>query len=370
MLKLDREKIENIIFYHLPTLLKLQLKKNIPFIFPYLYIRPIISSIMVTARCNSRCRICGIWKKNPNDELSTEEWQRIIFQLRKEKIRYLNFTGGEPLLREDLGELVDYAHSLEFIVGIYTNGYLLTEEVAKNLIAKGATYFTISLDALGEEFDEIRGTKGAFDKVINAVNILKEWRKKKKIKIFLSITIMKKNLAQIIKVVEFAKKMKIALFFSLLDNTPYFFKDIPFDSLSIKNDKINELTTLIDRLKYLKKNHPWLIHYGFTSLDYIKDYFKYPLQKHLPCYKSLMRIFINPEGKVFGGCLSMGDFGDLRKEPLHKIIHSQRYIMAQKKMFLKECPGCSCGYQLDLRYSLRHLLKEIGYRVFNKIRKE
>jgi len=370
MLKLDREKIENIIFYHLPTLLKLQLKKNIPFIFPYLYIRPIIAIIHITHRCNSQCQMCGIWRRRWDNELNTEKWQDIILQLKKEGVRYLNFTGGEPLLREDLGELVDYAHSLGFIVGISTNGYLLTEEVAKNLIAKGATYFTISLDALGEEFDEIRGTKGAFDKVINAVNILKEWRKEKKIEIFLCITIMKKNLAQIIKVVKFADKIQIPVIFSLFNNTPYLYKSIPYDSFWIGNGQKKDLMTVVSRLKYFKKRSPWLIHYSFTGIDYIKDYFNDPLQKNILCYKSLTRIFIDPEGKLFGGCLSMGDFGDLRKEPLHKIIHSQRYIMAQKKMFLKECPGCSCGYQLDLRYSLRHLLKEIGYRVFNKIRKE
>ena len=104
-------------------------------------------------------------------------------------------------------------------------------------------------------------------------------------------------------------------------------------------------------------------YHSFSEIKYAADYFKDPLQKRLPCYVSQTRLCLGPKGEVFGGCWAMGVYGDLRKTALKDILRSKRFIEAGRKMFHKQCPGCSCGYSLNLRYAPRHILQEMLYRI-------
>jgi hypothetical protein len=81
----------------------------------------------VTVRCNSRCAMCGIWKLEPGDELKLEEVDSLLGDPFMAGLRWVNLTGGEPFLRQDLPELIGaYGRrcpELE-IVAIPTNGFL------------------------------------------------------------------------------------------------------------------------------------------------------------------------------------------------------------------------------------------------------
>jgi len=357
--------IRNIVTYHLPTLVKIELKKRSPALFYKLPIRPIIASLNITGRCFFNCCMCGIWHNHAGNELKTEEWKDIFKQLQGAGIRYLNFTGGEPLLREDLVELVDYASALGFSISIATNGYLLNEKLALQLKDSGVHCFCISVDAQGESFDRIRGMQGAYQKVHSACKILSKIAKTSNIKVIVYAMVMKSTLGHIMEVVKFAEGLDLPVFFNLLDYTPYFFQPAKDDSLWIDALEQQWLDAVVEELTSVKRQKAWLIAQNYVSLRYIKRYFQDPLQKDIPCSKALTRIFIDPEGLVFGGCWSMGYFGNLREAGLKDIIHSQKYLTAHRKMFLKDCPGCSCGYHTDLKYSLRSLFQEMEFRVFN-----
>jgi MoaA/NifB/PqqE/SkfB family radical SAM enzyme len=357
------ERITNIINYHLPTLIKIELKKTWPSLFHKIPIRPIIAGLQITERCNLRCQMCGVWSSDSRVELTTEEWKEVFRQLRQEEIKYLYFAGGEPLLREDLADLVSFAHSLGFRVIIATNGYLLTEELARKLIDSGVKYFNVSLDALGGDFNSIRGVEGAYEKVSSACKILSKLRKDRDIEVAICATIMKSTLRNILKVVQFADSLDIPILFSLLDCTPYFFHSAKNDNLWIGESERGQLKEVVEELIRAKRRKKKLIKHSYASLLYINRYFKDPLRKDIPCAKAFTRVFIGPEGKVFGGCWSMGYFGDLRGSRLKEIIHSEEYRLSHRKRFLKECPGCSCGYDVDLKYSLRYLWQEMKFRL-------
>lgn len=91
------------------------------------------------------------------------------FSYKTFSIRTFVFTGGEPLLREDLFELIAYAKSRGFAVFIATNGTLITKEVAK-LLRKYNVGVVIGLDGMNPEVhDSIRGVEGAYDAVIAGI---------------------------------------------------------------------------------------------------------------------------------------------------------------------------------------------------------
>ena len=95
--------------------------------------------------CNQKCRFCYAagQSKAGTKELSTEEWKKILDRLRRERVPMVTFTGGEPTLREDLVELVEYAKW--FVTRLNTNGRALTEDLAERLCAAGLDSVQITL---------------------------------------------------------------------------------------------------------------------------------------------------------------------------------------------------------------------------------
>ncbi len=143
----------------------------------------------VTRRCNLRCAMCQYiqWlKETPvalqkQGELTTEEWKSVIDQTGRFSL--LTFTGGEPWLRQDFMELLEYACSRR-VTHCISNCTLLTEEDAKLCVelapkrvpAKGFVSLGVSLDAPRGRHDAIRGQTGAFDKAAHTITFLTRYR--------------------------------------------------------------------------------------------------------------------------------------------------------------------------------------------------
>lgn len=157
----------------------------------------------ITSRCNLQCRHCYVEADaQRTEEPSFEKAIAIIDQLRKAKVFRLSFSGGEPLLRNDLYELLQYASQF-FPVELATNGLLLTEEAALKLKAARVSVVQMSMDGLEHAHDYLRGRKGAFNRLVEATKILK----KVKIPFGVTTVIYKKNASQIKEVIELAESL-------------------------------------------------------------------------------------------------------------------------------------------------------------------
>ena len=115
--------------------------------------RPAQFVIKVSKFCNLRCKYCYIPLKQ-TEELSTEEILRILDELKAAGTQYLNFTGGEVLLREDIDAILTRTAALEFSHSINSNGTYVPEKIG--LFRKGAT-LTLSLDGDESSHDAARG---------------------------------------------------------------------------------------------------------------------------------------------------------------------------------------------------------------------
>ncbi len=132
-----------------------------------------------TLNCNFFCAHCGssAGHKQCTGELTTEEIKKTFKELAEDfdaKNIMLAITGGEPLLRQDIFEVMKYAHSLGFRWGMVTNGFLVDEKTVEKLKDAGMLTVVVSIDGLGKDHDEFRGTPGAYDRAINAVKLLAE----------------------------------------------------------------------------------------------------------------------------------------------------------------------------------------------------
>ncbi|MGC8862229.1 MAG: radical SAM protein [Armatimonadota bacterium] len=118
-----------------------------------------------TRRCNLNCIHCYADSANTSysGELSTSEAQAMIRDLAEFEVPVLLFSGGEPLIREDIYENAALARELGIRAVISTNGTLITEKTAQRIKDAGFSYVGISLDGIGERNDFFRGKKGAFE---------------------------------------------------------------------------------------------------------------------------------------------------------------------------------------------------------------
>ena len=135
---------------------------------------PICLTWELTYACNLACVHClsSSGKRDPR-ELSTEQCKAIIDELQKMQVFYVNIGGGEPTVRSDFWELVDYATSHQVGVKFSTNGVRIDEKVAQRLAASDYVDVQISLDgATAEVNDAVRGP-GSFDMAVRALENLK-----------------------------------------------------------------------------------------------------------------------------------------------------------------------------------------------------
>ncbi|WP_440769053.1 TIGR04347 family pseudo-SAM/SPASM protein [Natronorubrum sp. DTA28] len=124
-----------------------------------------------TRRCNLYCSHCyaGADLEAAPGEFSTDEAKTFLAQLADYGAPVVLFSGGEPLVREDLVELVDYAADLGLRPVLSSNGTLLTREKAAALRDAGLQYAGISVDGLPERNDRFRGRDGAFEAAVRGI---------------------------------------------------------------------------------------------------------------------------------------------------------------------------------------------------------
>ncbi len=156
--------------------------------------RPVIVWNM-TRRCNLKCVHCYSSSQNIqySDELTTAEAKAMIEDLAAFGSPVLLFSGGEPLMREDLPELAQYAVERGMRAVLSTNGTLLTREKASVLKQIGLSYVGISLDGRRETHDRFRGVSGAYAAAMKGISICRE----EGIKVGVRFTINRRNAADI-----------------------------------------------------------------------------------------------------------------------------------------------------------------------------
>jgi len=161
----------------------------------------------ITRRCNLKCVHCYAHAKNVSfsNELSTEEGKAVIDDLARFGVPVLLFSGGEPLMRDDLPELAAYAVEKGLRAVISTNGTLITPKTARTLKQIGLSYVGISLDGMEAINDRFRGTRGAFRSALEGISNCK----KAGIKVGLRFTVNKFNSAEIPKIFSLLEDMDI-----------------------------------------------------------------------------------------------------------------------------------------------------------------
>ncbi len=176
----------------------------------YLGLSPFCVSFEVTRRCNARCKHCHLGGRIEESVAPPERYQEICRQVKPLAIL---ISGGEPLLRKDLVDVVTSLHNPGGppYIAITTNGWLLNYETYEVLRQAGVDRFSISLDYPDERHDEFRNMPGLFNHIRNFIKRL-DHNKPKPINI--SCVVHRHNYRELPKIAELGNQWGVRVNFS------------------------------------------------------------------------------------------------------------------------------------------------------------
>lgn len=296
--------------------------------------RPFLANLNLTENCNARCVTCDYWRDRRTDGISTERAKDLIGECARAGIKALRFTGGEPLVRRDLFDILKAVRPGQFQkVVLATNGLLLGHH-ADAINASAITNVTVSLDAMEERNDRIRGVDGYFRKALANLE-----RVRKPVKIVSTLTTeLQPDLPELLNLCR-ARGWRYDV--NLLDSNLYFFAS---DEVAGAVKRLTpSQSQAIETLGLLEKE-------GLLAgciLASAKHFIRHGRFDFQHCMQGFIEVNIDSAGGVRTGCNVFAPVGDITSAKLEDIVASAAYRDSVAKMFAFDCPGCTCGYGIS-----------------------
>lgn len=302
---------------------------------------PILCGIVVTYRCNMQCVFCNLKERfHQQVELPEEKLKEIVIDFSSMGATGIGFTGGEPLLRKDIFNLIHFTKERKMATQLTTNGMLLSRDVCEKLVNSGLDDLGISLEShIPDIHDEIRGTNGSWQKVINGIETFIKVKKRVKgnTNITVSTVINQKNINQMEEFIEFCKEIEI-------NNISFGVVQEEFAKTKIKVEDHNSYRQLLKSLiKYSRKRYM-----VDNSVEYLKEMLR-GFSSNKPCWAGYHSIYVDCYGNIFP-CFYYIEkniaIDNLKNATLKKIWSKKNYNDLRKKLL--RCKKCSFICQMEL----------------------
>jgi MoaA/NifB/PqqE/SkfB family radical SAM enzyme len=174
--------------------------------------------MQVTYRCNFKCAICDFWKQahDPADELSLDDIRVIGRKLNRLGTLIISLAGGEPLIREDLYDIITILNETNHFPILITNGWYVDETVARDILRAGLQEISVSIDYRDPaRHDAQRGCPGAWERGIRALELLNRHRPDRRNRVHMISVLMDDNLDDIEELIRLSRDLGVTYMVSL-----------------------------------------------------------------------------------------------------------------------------------------------------------
>ena len=301
-------------------------------------------NLLVSNRCNLKCKMCDYhMEASARQELSLDDITCLIAEAAALGLERIELSGGEPMLRKDIYQIIEFAKSLNIRSLLVTNGTLIGEIEAEKLVSSGISAVIISLEGPEDINDFIRG-KGSFRKALNAIISLKKYRENLDY-INVGITVSKVNSKHLYEFTRYLIEE------AGVDSISY----NPFDREMLWEENyagVKDIFTITPDLnKDLKHELQKIIDYGKDKkINLSPDYFLHKfcdyfdgksIKPVFPCCEPITGCAIKASGEVFA-CWGQQNIpvGNIATSSFKTIIESEKYIDACKNGLTLKCGGC------------------------------
>ncbi|MDD5115942.1 MAG: radical SAM protein [Candidatus Omnitrophica bacterium] len=324
----------------------------------YPLVAPDMLQLCFLFRCNLRCKMCTVQEKYEKARNAHEEYELdsgtvkdLIKQASDMGISKLFLIGGEPFLREDLFDIIKFAHRHKMGTIVFTNGTLLgNPSIIEKTLDSGLHSLSISIDGACENtYRNIRG-EGILDKIAENIRLFNKIKKEKGASspsISIACTVMDQNIGELMDIVNLARSVGVdGIGFQpvVINNTDQRLRNredanwIPPSRYALLDKSINRLL----EYKCLNEDNFKFIYTGLVQLQLIKDYFKgNSALGRQKCYAGFNRIIVSQDGKVYfcaadprSGEVS---FGDIHRDRLKSLWYGRQARVFRKS--IRKCPN-------------------------------
>jgi MoaA/NifB/PqqE/SkfB family radical SAM enzyme len=249
---------------------------------------PVLVHFEVTMRCNARCGFCDYWKTDPSAK--GHELASFADAARRFDPMLVCFTGGEPLLRRDLEDIVSAVNGAirTKYITLITHGAMLTPERARSLWDAGINQFSISLDYLDERHDRARGIPGLSARILENVPRMRE---RGIDNIRFNTVIKNDNVDHVMDIVRRAAELGIGVNFSI-----YTAAKNGNDAHVLNTSHYEAVDHLVADLLAFKRRNRRVITNSDYYLEQIPRYVRGEMTE--PCRSGIRTIHVDPTGQV------------------------------------------------------------------------
>jgi len=301
---------------------------------------PLAVRFQLTNRCTLQCKYCNIWHKDKK-ELSTQQIIRILEELYKLGTKRISFSGGEPLLRNDIDEIITFCNKKGIYPEMNSNGTLVRNKLDT---VKKLDFLKLSLDGPQEVHNAVRG-EGSYQKVIEAADIVFE----NKVNFGFACTMTRYNINCLDHILEMAKRYNTIVAFQPLKQFYRGVENIK-DFMPSQHEFRAAVTNLINQKT--KENNNLR-----NSLAGLKHIYNWPEYSKLECWAGRIFCIIDTNGDLYP-C----DRIDYDIEPPNSISMG---VQKAINMFpIVYCDGCGFCGALELNYLMR-----LRFDIISSIRK-
>jgi MoaA/NifB/PqqE/SkfB family radical SAM enzyme len=306
--------------------------------------RPFFLAHAVTFGCNSKCRMCTYWQLTPRmkEDLRTEGVYKLLDEAYDFGMRAYYIFGGEPLIRKDIGRIVDYAKNRGFLTTMNTNASLLASKAAS---LTNLDLAIVSLDYFNKYHDMIRGRRGSFNDAIRGIERI---RQVGKTKVILVTTIGTYNLDAIEPMARMAQRLQVSISFNAIES------EFGMDgvaglpnmnrsdaSLGLSRTQLRDFYATLLRLK--REGYP-LLDTEYSLRHFVEG-------RRWTCHFPKMFVYVSPDKKIYS--CSFDQTYDLEKGSFEEYFSSDLY--RGQVMRAEECNLClrTCVRGYSYAYDLK-----------------
>jgi MoaA/NifB/PqqE/SkfB family radical SAM enzyme len=305
--------------------------------------KPNMIYVMINNACNLRCLYCDIWKFKGENDLNTQQWIQAFDELLS-WTRYpkLNISGGEPFIRKDIFQILDFVVKKGAVVGVVTNGWALKPDIVPRVVELGLSNLNISIDSLDHNVcDMMRGRKGHTKKTIESIlRVMEEIKRQQSdMKVYLKAVVSGANATSLVDIVRFAQKNGISgVMFQPLEAV--FSRQVDYGTEWHKNtplwpQELEELEEATNELIAMKKKGAPITN-PISHIESWPKYFKNPItgvqgqikdlnlhQEKIPCRIGHTHLYMNSDG-TFKLCWSFPTLGNVLNDSIKEKWNSRQ----------------------------------------------
>lgn len=335
-------------------------------------IAPTVLHVNVNLRCNTRCAMCNIWELKSPHELNLEQLEAIFADPVYARIEYLLLAGGEPTLRNDLPEMIELMHRrMPRLKKLMIPSNVIHTLAVRRQYPRIARYcadhkirltLAVSLDGIGETHDKVRGVKGAFEKVMEAIAFLKQLQKESPFNLSLDPTIFSMNLHEMQKLKELAERLEMPITFQIAATAADYYHNDGQDNLLQLDD--GGRVRMIEFLKRQAAESSLFDALAYYYAEVVEN-LEGALVRGLPCPFADQGLLLNPDGGL-QYCHNSRPIGNALERGSGDLYYDKKNLEYRGQVRAESCPSCrmSCLFFVSLRKEVFPFLSFVVKRAF------